>query len=140
MTLVLDASAALTLTFGDERPAYASRLMDTLAEAAVHVPQHWPLEISNGLLMAHRRGRMSLESTARARELLLRLDAHVDDATGTYAWSATFALAERYRLTVYDAAYLELALRLDATLATMDDQLADAARDLGISVFSGTAD
>lgn len=79
---------------------------------------------------------MALEDTERARELLLRWPVVVDDATGTYAWNASFALAERYRLTVYDAAYLELALRRQLILATVDDALADAARELGIELFS----
>ena len=134
---MLDASASLTLIFGEENPPYAARLRDTLLRATAHVPQHWPLEVTNGLLFASRRGRMALEDTERARQLLLRWPVVVDGATGTYAWSATFALAERYRLTTYDAAYLELALRLDATLATADKALADAAKDLGISLLSG---
>ena len=132
---MLDASASLTLVFGEENPPYAASLREALRRADVYVPQHWPLEVTNGLLLACRRSRMSVGDTATARNLLLQWPITVDGATGTQVWGATCALAERHRLTTYDAAYLELALRLDATLATVDDALADAARELGANVF-----
>lgn len=132
---MLDASASLTLVLEDEDPGYATRLTERLASATAYVPLHWPLEATNGLLVAYRRGRMTLEATGRARELLLRLPIEIDDATGSQVWSPTFALAERYRLTTYDAAYLELAVRLNVTLATLDQGLADAARELGVRLF-----
>ncbi len=136
MSLVLDASAALALAFRDGDPALAVRTEEGLAGGGAVVPQHWPLEVANGLLIAFRRRRLSPVSADRARELLLALPVDVDQDTGQFAWSRTFGLAERFGLTVYDAAYLELALRLDAPLATLDQVLARAAREAGARVIT----
>ena len=136
MSLVLDASAALALAFRDGDPALAERTEARLAAGGAVVPQHWPLEVANSLLIALRRGRLSPASADRARELLLALPVDVDQSTGEFAWSRGFALAERLGLTVYDAVYLELALRLDAPLATLDQTLARAAREAGATLLA----
>ena len=135
MNLVLDASAALALAFGDGDPEAVDRIEARLTGSAALVPQHWPLEVTNGVLVALRRQRLSPVSADRARELLLALPVQVDPETGQFAWSRSFTLAERFGLTVYDAAYLELALRLDAPLATLDQSLARAAREVGAAVL-----
>lgn len=102
------------------------------------VPCHWILEVTNGLQLAHRRKRLRPgEAPADLLARLATLSIRVDQETPLRGWVETPALAERYRLTTYDAAYLELALRLNATLATVDDALAEAATDLGISLFAG---
>lgn len=136
MSFVLDASAALALAFRDGDPALAERTEEGLAAGGAVVPQHWPLEVANGLLITFRRRRLSAVSADRARELLLALPVDVDQDTGPFAWSRTFGLAERFGLTVYDAAYLELALRLDAPLATLDQALVRAAREAGARVIT----
>ncbi len=135
MTLILDASAAIALAFLDGDPGHAARTESALAEGRAFVPQHWSLEVANGVLVALRRGRLSPESADRARELLLALPVEVDPETADAAWSRSFLLAERFSLTVYDAAYLELALRLDGTLATLDEALARATREAGAKVL-----
>ncbi len=55
-----------------------------------------------------------------------------DASCATRAWTATFALAVQHNLALYDASYLELARRLNATLATCDQRLAAAAQDAGL--------
>lgn len=86
-------------------------------------------EIRNVLIQAERRGRIESDRTAHFLGRLGQLvesDHDHDEAT-------TLRLAREYRLTVYDAAYLETALRREAALATFDSDLADAARAEGIT-------
>jgi predicted nucleic acid-binding protein len=89
------------------------------------VPALWWFEVRNGLIVNERRGRTSEQlTTGYLRELsqiATTIDAPPDD-------ESLMALARKHRLTVYDAAYLELALRQDLPLATLDADLIDAAR------------
>lgn len=136
MIVVLDASMTLALALKDEHAAVVERVAASLNEATVHVPEHWALETTNGLLMAVRRGRLIPEDAEIARQLILGLPVIQDAETATQAWTRTFALALAHRLTQYDAAYLELAMRLDAPLATLDAELAAAASEAGVEVWS----
>lgn len=93
--------------------------------------------MANELLTAVRRRRIAAE---RAPIILADLDvlaAAIDASATSRAWSTTFGLAARHGLTVYDAAYLELALRLDVPLASLDTRLVDAARREDVRVISG---
>ena len=132
--LVLDASAALDFVFEEGDTAAVDGIIGAIAFDGAVVPQHWRLEVANG--MATRLKRKVLTS-AEARQLLARLNAlnlTVDDATGECAWTITLDLAERYGLTTYDAAYLELALRRGIGLATFDGPLSTAAKAEGVPV------
>jgi predicted nucleic acid-binding protein len=140
LTWVLDASAALGLALGDGDESLASVVSVSLERAGAIVPQHWPLEVNNGLLMAFRRGRIPLAAAHRAQELLLELPIEIDTETAERCWGASFELATEYGLTVYDAAYLELALRLEAPLATADRALAEAARKAGVPLAGDPGD
>ena len=133
--LVLDASAALALALGDGDESFVRALSRGLVSRRALVPQHWPLEINNGLLMAIRRGRLPLEDGRRAQQLLLELTVRVDEGTAQASWSTAFELAHQTGLTVYDAAYLELAIRADAALATADRELATAGLAYGLEVL-----
>ena len=138
MTWVLDASAALALALGDGDEALASALSARLEEGgAAAVPQHWALEVNNGLLVATRRGRLPVMAGHRAQQLLLELPIEIDPETAERCWGATFELALKFGLTVYDAAYLELAQRRGATLATADRALAAASRQAGVPLLTG---
>jgi predicted nucleic acid-binding protein len=132
--LVLDASAALAWAMGDERRSPVE-MVERLTEEPVIVPTHWILEVTNGLRVGVLRGRLQpdepLEVLARIRNLLIR----VDPETPVRGWQETPVLAARFGLTTYDAAYLELALRMDAPLATLDQDLARAAREAGVPLF-----
>jgi predicted nucleic acid-binding protein len=96
------------------------------------VPLHWPAEVSNALLIAVRRGRISREKANRffldLRALPIRLDPESSDAV----FNQVFKLAEQYNLTIYDAGYLELAIREGLPLATLDNDLRKAARAAGV--------
>lgn len=123
----MDASAILTLCFEDEDNAYGQRVLDAAeAGAAIVVPSVWPLEVGNGLLVAERRGRLDGNGLARFLALLGDLGVSVDQGSLPYTMETTLPLARKHRLTVYDAAYLELALREQCPLATLDRRLIEA--------------
>ena len=132
---VLDCSVSMTWWFEDETDAYAERVLDYLDEASAIVPAIWPLEVANALLAAERRNRIASRDSDRVAEFIVTLPIHVDDETHAHALGATMALAREYALTAYDAAYLELAMRLDVPLATADKALAGAARAGGVARF-----
>lgn len=134
MTLVLDGSAALAWCFADERTPPLMALLDRVGEAGAEAPAIWPLEVTNGLLMAHRRKRLGAEERDAMVGFLRDLPVALDDASAAQAWGATALLAERHLLTLYDPTYLELALRRDLPLATLNSALHKAAVQAGVMV------
>lgn len=136
MSLVLDASVALAWCFADEGGAYADRVLDHLEQDEAWVPALWSLEVANALLAAERRGRMEAAAALRAMALLLALPIAVDPAERTRDFRATYRLARTHALSAYDAAYLELALRLGVPLVTLDAALREAGEREGLPAFS----
>jgi predicted nucleic acid-binding protein len=132
--LVLDASVALAWCFEDEKHAAALALLDRIAESRASVPWHWWLEVGNGLVAARRRRRLRREPQD-VMMLLAALPLRVDTgAVMLGSPSSVLTLAERHGLSTYDAAYLELSLRLGLPLATLDHDLSQAARSTGIAL------
>ncbi|MBK6974640.1 MAG: type II toxin-antitoxin system VapC family toxin [Sterolibacteriaceae bacterium] len=140
MSLVVDSSVALTWCFEDERTPATMALLDQVTETGAIAPALWPLEILNGLAMAERRGRLDAERRERLAGFLRELPVALDNETATQAWTLTAQLSARFRLTLYDAAYLELAQRLRLPLATLDQELRAAADALGVPLLGGGAD
>ena len=132
MTLVLDASAALAWVLDDERTATIEPIFHAITRTGAWAPVHWPLEVANGMTIAVRRGRMTQAGRARALAGFLELGIEIDDETTHHAWGTTLALADLYGLTLYDAAYLELADRHKIPLHTADAKLKAAAKQLGL--------
>ena len=129
---VLDCSATLPWVFASEATPATDALLDALAAGGkAWVPALWHLELANVLLAAQRRGRMDKAGMEKLFSTLGMFDIEVDGATITEAWSKTLALAESFNLTLYDAAYLELALRRGLPLATLDTALRGALRKAG---------
>jgi predicted nucleic acid-binding protein len=125
MSVVLDSSIVGCWCFPDEASSVAdAALLAVSADEAV-VPAVWWFEIRNLLLTGERVGRMHPGGTAEFLADLERLSIRTDRAPVS---DAVLALARGYRLTIYDAAYLELARRIGVPLATLDRQLAHAAR------------
>lgn len=134
MSLVLDASLTLGWYFEDERTAAGDAVLEKVTEGGAAVPALWRYEVANGLQMAVRRKRIdALYRDASLAELRL-LPITADRAGDDLAWTATLALADRFRLTVYDAAYLELAHRRHLPLASADRALRTAARALKVEL------
>jgi predicted nucleic acid-binding protein len=124
MPFVLDASIVHDWAF-DERHRTADAVRERLRTEAAAAPSLWWFEVRNGLIVAERRGRVTEQQTARFLREILRLAITLDSSPDE---AGVLALARRHRLTVYDAAYLELALREDLPLATLDAALARAAQ------------
>jgi predicted nucleic acid-binding protein len=138
VSLVLDPSLALSWYFEDERTPVLDALLDQVIEDGAVVPTLWRLEIANGLQTALRRRRINPAFRDRALTQLSRLPIIVDQDSDRYAWTSILQMADRFRLTLYDAAYLELAQRRSLPLATLDKALRASCRQLGIPLLEGT--
>ena len=134
MSLVLDPSLALSWYFEDERTSLADAILDRVATWGAVVPTLWRLEIANGFQMAIRRKRIAPAYRDEALSQLMTLPISTDQETDVFAWTRTLSLSDRYKLTAYDAAYLELAQRRRLPLASLDRQLQSAAKAAGIGV------
>jgi len=137
VSFVLDASVALLWLAPDTHSAgveYASAVLNTLKESQALVPSLWPLEVGNVIAKLEAKNIVTEADSQRFVVLLGRLDIVTDPTTAGRALGDTLNLARRYRLSVYDAAYLELALRTSHPLATLDADLAKAATLAGIPV------
>ena len=132
---VVDSSIALTWCFDDEASSETDRLFEQVRDDGAIVPGLWHLELSNVLLQAERRGRISRADAATRLGLIADLPISVDQETTARAWRETLSLAREERLTTYEAAYLELAMRRGVSLMTRDGDLAGAAKRLGIAVL-----
>lgn len=134
MAVVFDCSMTLAWFLKDERTAFTDTAFELLETAECWVPFLWRLEFPNALLFAEKKKRVGreqrLEILDNAAQLFLRTDNVLPDIR------SLSALAERRGLTVYDASYLELALRLGSDLITLDRDLADAAAVEGVAVHS----
>jgi predicted nucleic acid-binding protein len=132
VSLVLDSSATLAWIYSDETTDQIRSVFDQVADAGAVVPALWRLEVANSLTVAVRRHRIDSEFRRAGLADLALLDITTDPQTDNQAWADTLLLADRYRLTLYDAAYLELARRRQLPLATLDQELVAAARAAGI--------
>jgi predicted nucleic acid-binding protein len=136
MSIVLDASMTIAWLFDDERsPATQAVLRRVVADGAV-VPSLWRLEVANVLRNAVRRGRCDDAYVDRSLRRLGRLAIETDKETDDRAWDATLGLAREQDLTLYDAAYLELAIRTDNPLASCDGPLLAAAARRHVKVLA----
>lgn len=125
----------LSWCFEDEGGAYATGVLDSLRRSEAVAAHIWPLEVVNGLVVAERRDRLDAASGGRFLELLESLPVTVDPLPPRRAFSAFRDLARAYRLSAYDAAYLDLAVRLALPLATLDERLRGAASQAGVPAY-----
>ncbi len=132
---VLDGSVAMVWGFEDEDDAYAAALLDRMPELQAHVPALWPLEVANALIVGERRGRTTPAESARFLAILGGFPIAVDVETVGRAWADTLHLARAHNLSAYDAAYLELAIRLGLPIATLDARLKAAATAVGVPIY-----
>ena len=142
MTFVLDASVALSwlLRDADAREAsYAFAVLKALrAGVGASVPMTWGLEIANVLARAERKDQVTEAQSESFLEMLQATQIEADSATITQAQTDTMQLARRYRLSSYDASYLELALRAALPLASLDEDLRRAAQKAGVKHFKAS--
>jgi predicted nucleic acid-binding protein len=136
MPMVVDASVTISWYLADEATDTAQSVLERLRESEAIVPALWWFETRNVLLMNERRGRLDQSQTTAILAHLARLPIALDREP---AGDAALALARAHRLTFYDAAYLELALRRDVPLATLDRRLAAAARTAAVRLLGEDA-
>lgn len=132
MICVIDASVALSWVYSDEQSAASDALLARVADQGAVVPALWRLEIANALQVGIKRKRINAAYRDSSIRIFLRLPVEIDLDTNDYAWTTILQLADLHQLTVYDASYLELALRRALPLATRDEELAAAASTAGV--------
>ena len=133
---VPDASAILPWRFAGEAAPWSEALLERVQGGEeVRVPAHWPLEVANALLFAGRRGRITAEQISEFIEDLSTLPIRLEPPSAPARWPTIISLSEQHRLTAYDAAYLELALRRELPLATLDRDLRTAATAEGAQLL-----
>lgn len=133
---VADASVTLAWCFADETSSSLETLLDRLIDGEeVLVPSRWSLEVLNGLLQAHKRGRIAELAIKEYLAILFSFRLIVDRTSDLQRSNGIRELALKHRLTSYDAAYLELAIRLKLPIATFDEELKKAAASEGLSLL-----
>lgn len=135
MPIVIDASVTMAWCFDDEATPMTDGVLDRLRDQEAFVPALWQLEVANVLLIAERRGRITEAQATRFLDLLMQLPIRIDQSLTNVA--ALLAAGRRHRLTAYDAAYLLLAERIGAPLATLDSNLIAAALTAGVELSIG---
>jgi predicted nucleic acid-binding protein len=133
---VLDASATLACLLPDEQPTQFPPWVAHIATARIVVPPTWPIEVANGFTMAVRRKRISTENVSQLAEPLGVWLIAIEPPSVAIALTQIAQVARDYGLTAYDAAYLEIALRLHLPLVTLDLQLAKAAKSAKIKLLA----
>jgi predicted nucleic acid-binding protein len=132
---VLDASATVPWCFPDEATDASAALLDRLSRDEVWVPSLWHFEVANVLLAAERRRRITAPLITDFLENLGGLAIHSDPDLERRLHGPVLAIARRLKLTVYDAAYLDVAQRRSLPLATRDKELRRAARTAGVTLI-----
>jgi predicted nucleic acid-binding protein len=134
--LVVDTSVALAWVSESQATPLTRAAGERSRENGAVVPFHFHLELSNALLMLERRGRMTAEDVEMAFSGFAKLSFQVDREPIDDVAKRIFPLARTHHLTIYDAAYLELALRTKLPLATRDRELRAAAVAAGATLFA----
>ena len=126
MSLILDASVCIAWMNKNEVTPAIVQVFDRVTREAAWVPSLWWLEVANVLQVGIRRKQYGVMEREAYLSLLSGLTLRTDQSTDVKAWTDTLALSDRHDLTAYDAAYLELAVRRQLPLATLDRELRTA--------------
>jgi predicted nucleic acid-binding protein len=132
---VLDCSLTMAWYFKDEATDYSRAVRKALGSVEAVVPGLWPLEVVNSLVLGERRRRSTAAEASKWLNFLRMLPIRVDSETTVRSWSDILNVARSRTLSAYDAAYLELALRLGLPLASLDRPLKAAAASAGVGEF-----
>lgn len=132
MPFVLDCSVAMAWVFPDEATEATARLRDSLIDDRAFVPSLWPVEVGSVLLAATKRRRVREDEWPAVCASLEALPIDIDPVSASRVWGPALDLASEHGLSICDAMYLELALRMRLPLATLDRALAAAAQAAGM--------
>ncbi|HEY9010364.1 MAG TPA: type II toxin-antitoxin system VapC family toxin [Devosia sp.] len=133
--IVIDASIALAWTYDDERTDVVAAIFQRVARFGAIAPAIWPMEIANSFNVAVRKERITRPYRDELVANFIRLAIEVEHQPSTTYWYEILNLADRHNLTIYDASYLELAMRRQLPLATLDKELIAAALAEGVAVL-----
>lgn len=135
---VVDASMAIAWIHPAQSTSETERWATLVADGAtLHVPSLWPMEVANALLHLRRRKKLTEAEVDAALGLLRMLPIEIEHLDSASIFSSALETAKSEGLTLYDAAYLELAARRDVPLACKDAALRAAAMRRGIVVAPG---
>ena len=135
-SFVADASVAIGWVHPGQATTYTAALLDAIADgAAIEVPALWPLEVANALTVLVRRRKLTEAERQVGLGWLRGLPLRIDHEMASLAFSRLSDLASAQQLSIYDAAYLELAQRRKLALACADGPLRKAARQSGVSLW-----
>lgn len=132
--MVVDCSVTMPWLLKNDSTGYALKALQALPARPAVVPRLWFLEVANVLLVFERRKRVTRAESERFTDLLLELPVEVDDSVYHRVFNKVIGLAREQVISLYDAVYLELAMRKDLPLATLDKGLAKAARAVGVDL------
>lgn len=133
MAFVADNSVVLAWFVSSQSTAYSEKMLRRVARKPIHVPVVWSLEFANALRQLERRRKLKPDATADLLDALDALDAlGLQSDASPPGQRRLLDLARQYDLSVYEASYLELAIRLAVPLATQDGPLAAAASKAGL--------
>jgi predicted nucleic acid-binding protein len=136
MTFVVDASVVLAWCFEDETHPVADATLERLERESAIAPAHWPLEVANALRTAERAGRLTESDVGRVRTLVSALAVDIMPIEVPTALFGVLDVARQQGLTVYDAAYLDLASVRGVQIATIDDRLRAACARAGVGLVA----
>ena len=131
---VIDNSVVMAWCFDDKTSQYTEAILDSLEVFTAFVPSIWPLEVGNVLLVAEREKRLSESGSARFISLLYELPITIVQEPPERMLKEVLALAREYRLSSYDASYLDLAMRKGLPIATLDNGLIAAAKKIQVPI------
>lgn len=131
---VVDNSVVIAWCFEDESDSYTDGIQDLLAHDVAFVPSIWPLEVTNVLLVAERKKRLTKAASGHFIAMLTQLPIVVDPTEPERVFHDIISLARQYKLTSYDASYVELAIRKGLPIASLDNAILKAARDIRLQI------
>ena len=132
---IIDCSLAMAWLFKDEATDKTTEVLERLATETGLVPAWWFLEVTNVIALAERKGRIAPPESQQFVTDLSRLDIEIDTESPSRSFSHILPLCRGSSLTSYDAMYIELALRRDLPLATLDERLRKAAKKAGVKLL-----
>ena len=133
---VADASVAIAWVHPAQATPETDAMLDGLAAGdSLVVPALWPLEVANALTVLHRRRKLTLDEARTAIEIIRELPTVIDHEAAAMAFTRLVELATQHGLTIYDAAYIELATRRQLPLASNDARMKQAATRSGVGLW-----
>lgn len=133
---VVDCSVAMTWLFNDEATPKTAALLNRLSTETALVPAWWFIEVTNVLAIAERKRRITHAQSDAFLADLGKLGIEQDDEAPARAFTHLLTLCRTHGLTSYDAMYLDLAIRRNLPLATLDDDLRKSAKKLGVRLLA----